>query len=161
MRSTSYAPSPDFPDRYASMPCSVKTDLAICIAVRVVKYPPYKVSGIQVQDATPAIVDNRTFGTARKMLDDPERRRRGKRKYHYALSGRVQCLKCGKAMVGQGRVNLGLSHNIAVKHDIDLANVEGHVLPLGQCGFPTLLVPFRPRGDRPVYCSDCFSSMRR
>jgi CxxC-x17-CxxC domain-containing protein len=21
-------------------------------------------------------------------------------------------------------------------------------------------VPFRPRGDRPVYCSDCFSQMR-
>ena len=25
----------------------------------------------------------------------------------------------------------------------------------------TLWFPFRPRGDRPVYCSDCFSSMRR
>ncbi len=22
-------------------------------------------------------------------------------------------------------------------------------------------VPFRPQGDRPVYCNDCFSSMRR
>ena len=56
---------------------------------------------IQVQDATPAIVDNMTFGTAQKILDDPERRRRGKRKYHYGLSGRIKCLKCGKAMVGQ------------------------------------------------------------
>lgn len=28
-----------------------------------------------------------------------------------------------------------------------------------QCGKPTQ-VPFQPRGDRPVYCSDCFSSRR-
>lgn len=28
-----------------------------------------------------------------------------------------------------------------------------------QCGAQTQ-VPFRPRGDRPVYCSDCFSRMR-
>jgi CxxC-x17-CxxC domain-containing protein len=29
----------------------------------------------------------------------------------------------------------------------------------GQCGKQTQ-VPFQPRGDRPVYCSDCFSSRR-
>ena len=28
-----------------------------------------------------------------------------------------------------------------------------------QCGKETQ-VPFQPRGDRPVYCSDCYSSMR-
>jgi len=28
-----------------------------------------------------------------------------------------------------------------------------------QCGKQTQ-VPFQPRGDRPVYCSDCFSSRR-
>jgi CxxC-x17-CxxC domain-containing protein len=28
-----------------------------------------------------------------------------------------------------------------------------------QCGKETQ-VPFQPRGDRPVYCSDCFSSRR-
>lgn len=27
-----------------------------------------------------------------------------------------------------------------------------------QCGKPAQ-VPFQPRGDRPVYCSDCFSQM--
>ena len=27
------------------------------------------------------------------------------------------------------------------------------------CGAPTQ-VPFLPRGDRPVYCSDCFATMR-
>ncbi len=29
-----------------------------------------------------------------------------------------------------------------------------------QCGKETT-VPFQPRGDRPVYCRDCFQSMRR
>jgi len=29
----------------------------------------------------------------------------------------------------------------------------------GECGKPTQ-VPFKPRGDRPVYCSDCFSKRR-
>ncbi len=28
-----------------------------------------------------------------------------------------------------------------------------------QCGKPTE-VPFQPRGDRPVYCSDCYRSQR-
>ena len=37
---------------------------------------------------------------------------------------------------------------------------EMHPAVCAQCGVETT-VPFRPRGDRPVYCSDCFSSMRR
>ena len=28
-----------------------------------------------------------------------------------------------------------------------------------ECGKPTN-VPFKPRGDRPVYCSDCFAKRR-
>ncbi len=36
---------------------------------------------------------------------------------------------------------------------------EMHPAVCAQCGMDTM-VPFRPRGDRPVYCSDCFSSMR-
>ncbi len=36
---------------------------------------------------------------------------------------------------------------------------EMHPAVCAQCGSDTM-VPFRPRGDRPVYCSDCFSSMR-
>ena len=28
-----------------------------------------------------------------------------------------------------------------------------------ECGVDTT-VPFRPRGDRPIYCSDCFSKQR-
>ena len=36
---------------------------------------------------------------------------------------------------------------------------EMHPAVCAQCGVETT-VPFRPRGDRPVYCSDCFSRMR-
>ena len=36
---------------------------------------------------------------------------------------------------------------------------EMHPVVCAQCGVDTQ-VPFLPRGDRPVYCSDCFSSMR-
>ena len=37
---------------------------------------------------------------------------------------------------------------------------EMHPVVCAQCGIDTT-VPFVPRGDRPVYCSDCFSAMRR
>jgi CxxC-x17-CxxC domain-containing protein len=37
---------------------------------------------------------------------------------------------------------------------------EMHPVVCAQCGKDTT-VPFLPRGDRPVYCSDCFSQMRR
>jgi CxxC-x17-CxxC domain-containing protein len=36
---------------------------------------------------------------------------------------------------------------------------EMHSITCAQCGTEAQ-VPFRPRGDRPVYCSDCFSRMR-
>jgi len=36
---------------------------------------------------------------------------------------------------------------------------EMHPIVCAECGNEAM-VPFRPRGDRPVYCSDCFSRMR-
>ena len=36
---------------------------------------------------------------------------------------------------------------------------EMHPVVCAECGKDTT-VPFLPRGDRPVYCSDCFSSRR-
>lgn len=36
---------------------------------------------------------------------------------------------------------------------------EMYPVVCAQCGKETT-VPFQPRGDRPVYCSDCFSSQR-
>ena len=57
---------------------------------------------IEVKNATPPIVDRDMFESVQHILDDPERRRLGNRKtYDYGLSGRVKCLRCGKAMVGQ------------------------------------------------------------
>ncbi len=36
---------------------------------------------------------------------------------------------------------------------------EMHPIVCAECGNEAM-VPFLPRGDRPVYCSDCFSRMR-
>ena len=36
---------------------------------------------------------------------------------------------------------------------------EMHPVVCAECGIDTT-VPFLPRGDRPVYCSDCFSKQR-
>jgi CxxC-x17-CxxC domain-containing protein len=36
---------------------------------------------------------------------------------------------------------------------------EMHPAVCAQCGTDTM-VPFRPRGDKPVYCSDCFGQMK-
>ena len=36
---------------------------------------------------------------------------------------------------------------------------EMHPVVCAECGKNTT-VPFQPRGDRPVYCSDCFSKRR-
>jgi len=36
---------------------------------------------------------------------------------------------------------------------------EMHPAVCAQCGKDTT-VPFKPRGDKPVYCSDCFSGMK-
>jgi CxxC-x17-CxxC domain-containing protein len=36
---------------------------------------------------------------------------------------------------------------------------EMHPAVCAECGRNTM-VPFRPNGQKPVYCSDCFSSMR-
>lgn len=36
---------------------------------------------------------------------------------------------------------------------------EKYPINCAECGNDAM-VPFRPRGERPVYCSDCFSKMR-
>ena len=56
---------------------------------------------IEVPDATPTIIDEGTYLAVQKRLDDPERRRQGRRKFNYALSGRIRCSICGRARVGR------------------------------------------------------------
>ena len=36
---------------------------------------------------------------------------------------------------------------------------EMHSVTCSECGKPAQ-VPFKPRGDRPVYCSDCYSAKK-
>jgi CxxC-x17-CxxC domain-containing protein len=60
-----------------------------------------------------------------------------------------RCPDCRSARRGQQRGGGGFGQER-----------EMHPAVCAQCGADTM-VPFRPRGDRPVYCSDCFSSMRR
>lgn len=57
-----------------------------------------------------------------------------------------RCPECRDARRGQRRDGFGGPR-------------EMHPAVCAQCGVETT-VPFRPRGDRPVYCSDCFSAMR-
>lgn len=39
-------------------------------------------------------------------------------------------------------------------------SAERHSATCSECGRETSL-PFRPRGDRPVYCNECYRSRRR
>lgn len=56
---------------------------------------------IEIDGATPAIIDGDTFAAVRAILDNPERRTSRRRKHEYALSRRLYCSRCGQAMVGQ------------------------------------------------------------
>ena len=59
-----------------------------------------------------------------------------------------RCPQCRAARKGQQRSSGGF----------DRPAREMHPAVCAQCGKDTM-VPFLPRGDRPVYCSDCFSAM--
>ncbi len=60
-----------------------------------------------------------------------------------------RCTQCREARKSQQR-GYGDSYGSAR---------EMHPAVCAQCGRDTM-VPFRPRGDKPVYCSDCFSAMQ-
>jgi CxxC-x17-CxxC domain-containing protein len=61
-----------------------------------------------------------------------------------------RCPECRDARRGQQRGGGGFGGG----------QREMHPATCAQCGMETT-VPFLPRGDRPVYCSDCFGAMRR
>ena len=63
-----------------------------------------------------------------------------------------RCPECRSARKNQQRGGSGGGFGGAPR--------EMHPVVCAQCGIDTM-VPFVPRGDRPVYCSDCFSTMRR
>ncbi len=57
-----------------------------------------------------------------------------------------RCQPCRNARRGQSNSGYG-------------GQRESFAVVCSNCGADAT-VPFRPRGDRPVYCSDCFSQMR-
>ena len=59
-----------------------------------------------------------------------------------------RCTNCRQARRGQRDGGYGQS-----------TQREMHAVVCAECGTDTT-VPFLPRGDRPVYCSDCFSKQR-
>ena len=61
-----------------------------------------------------------------------------------------RCPQCRAARKSQQRGGYGDSYG---------SEREMHPAVCAQCGKDTT-VPFRPRGDKPVYCSDCFSGMK-
>ncbi len=67
-----------------------------------------------------------------------------------------QCRAARKSQQGGGGFD---SRNQQGGGGFDKPAREMHPAVCAQCGTDTM-VPFRPNGEKPVYCSDCFSSMR-
>ena len=65
-----------------------------------------------------------------------------------------RCQACRNARRGQPRDNYGGGGGGGYG-----GPRESFPIVCSNCGVDAT-VPFRPRGDRPVYCSDCFSQMR-
>ena len=56
---------------------------------------------IEIEGATPRIIDEATWRRVDEIIRDPERVRRKCAGRHYELASRVRCGLCGSAMVGQ------------------------------------------------------------
>lgn len=56
---------------------------------------------IEVERATPAIIPRALFDRVQARFADPSRRARSRPSGEYPLRGRLRCLRCGVAMVGQ------------------------------------------------------------
>jgi site-specific DNA recombinase len=70
---------------------------------------------IEIPGASPRIVDQPLWLRVQQILNDAERiARRPKPRYEYPLRGRIRCLLCGAAMVGQTMVNRGHTYHYYV-----------------------------------------------
>ncbi len=65
---------------------------------------------IEIDGATPRIIDQQLWQRVQDILEDPERIRRKPEGRYYALGSRVRCGMCGAAMVGQTLTNRGRSY---------------------------------------------------
>lgn len=68
---------------------------------------------------------------------------------------RCQPCRAAKKAAGGGAPN----GNVGGGRRDDRGPREMHPAVCAQCGKPTQ-VPFKPRGDRPVYCSSCFGDRK-
>jgi len=84
---------------------------------------------------------DQTFYAERGFANEPRRCRdcRGKRK-----------ARVGRSRSGGGGGGGGMG---------DRSSRESHEVTCAECG-ATTTVPFKPTGDRPVYCRDCFRASR-
>jgi len=80
---------------------------------RQVERPPEE--HIEIPGASPRIIDQALWQRVQQILHDSERiARRPKPRYEYPLRGRIRCLLCGAAMVGQTMVNRGHTYHYYV-----------------------------------------------
>src|SRR5215212_10129061 len=70
---------------------------------------------VEIPGASPRIVDEALWQRVQRIINDPERiARRPKPRHTYPLRGRVKCLLCGSAMVGQTMINRGHTYHYYV-----------------------------------------------
>jgi site-specific DNA recombinase len=70
---------------------------------------------VEIPGASPRIVDEALWQRVQQIMNDPERiARRPKPRHAYPLRGRVKCLLCGSAMVGQTMINRGHTYHYYV-----------------------------------------------
>jgi CxxC-x17-CxxC domain-containing protein len=78
----------------------------------------------------------------------------------YAMKGLMnepgRCPNCRSQRRAQRESGGGMAYGGS---SYDRPRREMHPAVCAQCGQETM-VPFLPRGDRPVYCSDCFERVR-
>ena len=65
---------------------------------------------IEIDGATPRIIEQQLWQRVQDILEDPERIRRKPEGRYYSLGSRVRCGMCGSAMVGQTLTNRGRSY---------------------------------------------------
>jgi hypothetical protein len=70
---------------------------------------------VEIPGASPRIVDEALWQRVQQIMDAPERiARRPKPRHTYPLHGRVKCLLCGSAIVGQTMINRGHTYHYDV-----------------------------------------------
>lgn len=78
----------------------------------------------------------------------------------YAMKGLMnEPGRCPSCRASRRSSRDGGSPSYGASSSYDRPRREMHPAVCAQCGQQTM-VPFLPRGDRPVYCSDCFERVR-